>query len=269
MQWRIIAKVSIWIYLSTEIHKKFSIKLQMQMQSQWNVQNINTWWLEVVEGDSLHPSLDTHGAGSHCRVTMSLHCSLATLYHRPHIYSGFSLNTATASLRWRAQYQVDGQYWPVSCHKTPIILQHGRASDPHNHSEVWTVFWRVLWQHGQDRPWCSGPGPALATAWSAQFCSAGREAAAQFVLLSSPSFCLVFVNLPGNWTEFTELTQLSWMHTVRESAAIWPLSPDIQNIYNLSWICINLCHIQDNWHDLYIAPGILHLEPWLLLAGYQ
>ena len=66
MQWRIIAKVSIWIYLSTEIHKKFSIKLQMQMQSQWNVQNINTWWLVVVEGDSLHPSLDTHGAGSHC-----------------------------------------------------------------------------------------------------------------------------------------------------------------------------------------------------------
>ena len=191
----------------------------MQMQSQWNVQNINTWWLVEVEGDSLHPSLDTHGAGSHCRVTMSLHCSLATLYHRPHIYPGFSLNTATASLRWRAQYQVDGQYWPVSCHstghKTPIILLHGRASDPHNHSEVWAVFWRVLWQHGQDRPWCSGPGPALATAWSAQFCSAGRrEEAAQFVLLSSPSFCLVFVNLPGNWTEFTELTQLSWMHNL-------------------------------------------------------
>ena len=36
-----------------------------------------------------------------------------------------------------------------------------------------------------------------------------RQEAAQFVLLSSPSFCLVFVNLPGNWTEFTELTQLS------------------------------------------------------------
>ena len=215
MQWRIIAKVSIWIYLSTEIHKKFSIKLQMQMQSQWNVQNINTWWLVEVEGDSLHPSLDTHGAGSHCPGH-----HVTALQPGPHTvppatYSGFSLNTATASLRWRAQYQVDGQYWPVSCHKTPIILQHGRASDPHNHSEVWAVFWRVLWQHGQDGPWCSGPGPALATAWSAQFCCAGRrEEVAQFVLLSSPSFCLVFVNLPGNWTEFTELTQLSWMHNL-------------------------------------------------------
>ena len=143
---------------------------------------------------------------------MSLHCSLATLYHRPHnIYPGFSLNTATASLRWRAQYQVDGQYWLVSCHKTPIILQHGRASAPHNHSEVWTVFWRVLWQHGQDRPWCSGPviGPRSSAV------RVGRRQLSLFCYQAPAfDFCLVFVNLPENWTEFTESTQLSWMQNL-------------------------------------------------------
>ena len=229
MQWRIIAKVSIWIYLSTEIHKKFSIKLQMQMQSQWNVQNINTWWLVEVEGDSLHPSLDTHGAGAHCRVTMSLHCSLATLYHPTylpwvlpkHSYGQFAV-TGTISSGWSILTSLLSQ-------NTNHLATRASLGPSQSLWSVNSILESIV------AAWTGPPLVQWSSHWSAQFCSAGREEAAQFVLLSSPSFCLVFVNLPGNWTEFTELTQLSWMHTVRESAAIWPLSPDIQNI-SIIWV---------------------------------